>query len=139
VSGLRILALLAAVGVLSACGGGGGGASGGGGGANLTADVSKAEAEVVGDKVVASARVRVGGVPGRKLVFEWGLVDAEQGRESQEERVVARYVTTRKVVTHDETIRVPRPDVSTPYLIHFVLYAPDGTYLDSEDTHDFGG
>lgn len=120
---------------LAGCGGSGGGGSGSG----LVADVGKADVEVKGDRIVATTRVRVGGVAGRKLLLQWGLVDAEQGSESQQERVVDRYVTTRKVRSHDETLRIARPPVSTPYLIHFVLYAPDGSYLDSSDTPDFGG
>lgn len=126
--------------LLTACGGaknaGGSGVSAAKGG--LVASVSKPDV-VTGAKVVtASAQISVGGVAGKHLVLEWGLVDALLGSESQAERVVRRYVTTRKVVTTRESVEIPVSKVVTPYLVHFVLYAPDGTYLDSVDTAEFG-
>ncbi len=135
---LRVLAVsLGVVSALAACGSSGG--DSGGGGSKLVADVGSAHAEVTGHSVVATTRVRVGGVSGKHLVLQWGLIDADLGSESQQERVVHRYATTRAVVQHDETVKTSIPRGTHPYLIHFVLYAPDGTYLDSSDTPNFGG
>jgi hypothetical protein len=128
---------------LAACGSSGGSSQGAsdsssGKGSGLVADLSHPNVETRGDVVVASAQVRVGGVAGRHLTLEWGLVDALLGNESQAERVIRRYVTTRKVVTSTESIRVPLRLANSPLLVHFVIYAPDGSYLDSVDTKDFG-
>jgi hypothetical protein len=138
-----LAALLALL--LAACGGSSGSTGNDGSnnansksGAGLVADVSHPKVETRGDMIVASAQVRLGGVAGKHVTLDWGLVDALQGNESQEERVVKRYVTTRKVITGTESIRIPVRIATSPLLVHFVLYAPDGTYLDSVDTDDFG-
>ena len=84
-------------------------------------------------------RCSVGGVAGKHLTLSWGLVDALQGNESQDEIVlVRRYVTTKKVVTHTESVKIPLSRAVSPLLVHFVIYAPDGSYLASDDTPDFG-
>jgi hypothetical protein len=131
--------------VLVACGGSSGSSGNGGSdgansksGAGLVADVSHPKVETRGDTIIASAQVRLGGVVGKHVTLDWGLVDALQGNESQQERVVRRYVTTRKVITGTESVRIPARIATSPLLVHFVLYAPDGTYLDSVDTEDFG-
>ena len=135
-----ILSICIGVLALSACGGA---KNGGGKGASvskngLVADVSSPKVEKGPKFVTTSVKVKVGGRAGRHLTLEWGLVDALQGNESQTERVVRRYVTTANVVTHNEQVKIPNSVVVTPYLVHFVLYAPDGTYLDSVDTAEFG-
>src|SRR5690242_16217392 len=89
----RLVGVLIAVLALSACGGSGGspgsGSSGGSSGASkipgLTAKVSDAKVKLIGANYVTSAKVTVGGLPGKKLTLEWGLVDALQGNESQDE------------------------------------------------------
>jgi hypothetical protein len=130
--------------VLAGCGSSGGKSTGGpgdggsSGDSALVADVSHPDVKTVGSNIVASAQVKVGGVAGKHLTLEWGLVDALQGNESQQERVIRRYVTTRKVVTHTESISIPLSRATSPLLVHFVIYAPDGSYLDSADTKDFG-
>ena len=128
--------------MLAACGSSGGSASSSGGpaknGSGLVADISHPNVQITADTVIASAQVRVGGAPGKHLTLKWGLVDALLGNESQEERVIRRYVTTRKVVTDTESVRIPRRLANSPLLVHFVIYAPDGTYLASVDTHSFG-
>ena len=127
--------VLAAVTALAAgCGGGGGGPAATG---RLVGKLSRVGVSLSGGTVVATARVSEGGVAGRRLTLKWGLVDAVAGRASQEERVAARYTTTRTVVTRDETVRFRRPLVPGDYLIHFVLYKPDGSWLDSADTDEF--
>ncbi len=137
---LQIALLVALVAALAACGGskngGGAGLSATSGG--LVADVSKPQIVEGPEKITASAQIKVGGVAGKHLTLEWGLVDALQGNESQSEIVVRRYVTTRKVVTHEESVSIPTSKAFKPYLIHFVIYAPDGSYLDSVDTKEFG-
>ena len=92
----------------------------------------------MGTNEVASAKVSVGGVAGKHLTLSWGLVDALQGNESQDEIVLKRFVTTRKVVTTIETVKIPVSRAVSPLLVHFVIYAPDGSYLNSDDTPDFG-
>ena len=127
---------------VSACGGsknaGSGGGSPSGGNSGLVATVSDAKVSVQGSNEVASAKVSVGGVAGKHLTLEWGLVDALQGNQSQEERLVRRYLTTKKVVTHVESVKIPLSVAVSPLLVHFVIYAPDGSYLASDDTPDFG-
>ena len=136
----RMIALAMLVVALTACGGeknsGGAGKSSASGG--LVASVSSPKIETDAKNITASAQVKVGGVAGRHLTLEWGLVDALQGNESQAEIVVRRYVTTRKVVTSRESIKIPVAKAFKPYLVHFVLYAPDGSYLASVDTKEFG-
>jgi hypothetical protein len=104
----------------------------------IVAEVHDAKAETGATAVTASATIKVGGVPGKKVTLEWGLVDALQGNESQEEKVLHRYVTTAKVVTDEQSVKIPLSEVHTPLLVHFVLYGPDGSYLASDDTNDFG-
>jgi hypothetical protein len=135
-------ALLASA--LAACGGGssdsGGGSSGNGKGAGgLIAKVAKAHVEITNGTAVATTRISVGGVAGKHVVLQWGLIDALQGGESQAEKVIHNYVTTRAVESYDETVRIPMSTIYNPSLVHFVLYAPDGSFLSSSDTPDFGG
>ena len=138
----RLVAVFALVLAASACGGsknaGSGGSSASGANSGLVATVSGAKVSVQGSNEVASAKVSVGGVAGKHLTLEWGLVDALQGNQSQEERLVRRYVTTKDVVTHVESVKIPLSVAVSPLLVHFVIYAPDGSYLASDDTPDFG-
>jgi hypothetical protein len=138
----RLVVLVLLVLAASACGGsknaGNGGASASAGQGGLVANVSDAKVAVQGTNEVASAKVAIGGVPGKHLTLEWGLVDALEGNQSQEERLVRHYVTTKNVVTHMESVKIPLSQAVSPLLVHFVLYAPDGSYLASDDTPDFG-
>ena len=93
---------------------------------------------VDGSDEVASAKISVGGVAGRKLTLQWGLVDALQGNESQDEIVLHRYVTTKNVASGVQSVRIPLSRANTPLLVHFVLYDTDGAYLASDDTPQFG-
>jgi hypothetical protein len=104
----------------------------------LVAAVSDAKAEEGSSEVTASAKIKIGGVAGKKVTLEWGLVDALEGNESQEEKVVHRYVSTANVVTDTQSITIPNSQVRTQLLVHFVLYGPDGSYLASDDTNVFG-
>ena len=122
----------------SSAGSSGAPSSGGNSGSALVATVSQAKVRVQGTNEVASAKVSVGGVAGKHLTFKWGLVDALQGNQSEEERVLRRYVTTRNVVTAVESVKIPLARAVSPLLVHFVIYAPDGSYLASADTPDFG-
>jgi hypothetical protein len=136
------LAVAAAL-VFSACGGSSGtkgsaGGASGSSGSSLVAEVSHAKVETGSGAYTASAQIRVGGVAGKHLILEWGLVDALQGNQSQEERVLHRYVTTKNVITDEQSVRIPLSRANSPLLVHFVLYAPNGTYLSSSDTPDFG-
>jgi hypothetical protein len=103
--------------------------------------VSKVEnpvAKVEGSKIVGTVEVTEGGRPGQHLTLRYGLVDAVSGtRASQEEVLAAKYTTTSSVDRKDVTIRFPKPDTPTDYLLHFVLYGPDGTYLASADSDVF--
>lgn len=135
-----LAALLLALAVLTGCGGSKNEASiGSSKHGGLVAGVSDAKAETGSTAVTASATIKVGGVAGKKVTLEWGLVDALQGNESQAEKLVRRYVTTAKVVTSTESVKIPLSEVHSPLLVHFVLYGPDGSYLASDDTNDFGG
>ena len=133
---------------LSACGGSGGssngssGSSGGGGGSSktpgLVVKVSDTKVEKQGSNYVTSAKITVGGVPGRKVTLEWGLVDALQGNESQDEIVLHKYVLTRQPKTDVQMVKIPVSRASSPLLVHYVIYDQDGTYLASDDTPTFG-
>jgi|GEM_PF-6780963 len=145
VTALRNLALgTVLVTALAACGSGsgdsGGGSSGGGKGAGgLIAKVAKAHVKITNGTAVATTTISVGGVTGKHVVLQWGLIDALQGGESQAEKVIHSYLTTRAVKSYDETVRIPMSTIYNPSLVHFVLYAPDGSFLSSSDTADFGG
>jgi hypothetical protein len=104
----------------------------------LVAEVSDPKVEEGAEGVTASTRVKVGGLAGRKVTLEYGLVDALLGSESETEKVVHRYVTTVPVVTETQTVQIPKRVINSPLLVHFVLYGPDGGYLASADTHEFG-
>ena len=141
----RLVGLSVLVLALAACGGSNGDSNGGppGGGASsrtpsLVAKVQDAKVQVEGKDEVASAKVSVGGVAGRKLTLQWGLVDALQGNESQDEIVLHRYVTTKNVASGVQSVRIPLSRANTPLLVHFVLYDTDGAYLSSDDTPQFG-
>ena len=104
----------------------------------LTAKVSSAKVDLVGADYVTSAKITVGGLPGKKLTLEWGLVDALQGNESQDEIVLRRYVLTKVPKTETVTVKIPVSRANSPLLVHYVLYNTDGAYLASDDTPDFG-
>jgi predicted metal-binding protein len=139
-----LFALIIGVLALSACGSSGkssGGSNSGGGSSRVPGLVAKVEdANVVkqGSNYVTSAKITVGGVPGRKVTLQWGLVDALQGNESQDEIVLHRYVLTKQPKTDVQTVKIPASKAQSPILIHFVLYDQDGTYLASDDTPNFG-
>jgi hypothetical protein len=104
---------------------------------SLVAKVTDAKAQIEGKRVVASAKVQEGGKPGQHLELKWGLVDAVSGvRASEEDEVAAKYVTTSEVKDETATISFKLP-VPTDYLVHFALYAPDGSYLSSSDSDVF--
>ena len=137
----RIALLVLALIVLAGCGGAKN--NGGVGGAadkpkGLVAEVSDAKADENAAGVTASTRIKLGGLAGKKVTLEYGLVDALLGSESETEKVVHRYVTTVPVVTDTQTVRVPKHQINSPLLVHFVLYGPDGRYLASADTPEFG-
>lgn len=125
--------------VLAGCGSSSSGGGGGGGqkATSLTVKVDHAKADFSGGKVTATVHVAEGGHPGEHLTLRYGLVDAVSGvRASESEKVVARYVTTSTVESHDVSVTIPKP-VPTDYLVHFALYAPDGSYLASDDSNVF--
>ena len=106
-------------------------------GGSLVTKVQHASATVEGKSVVATVKVTEGGKPGEHLVLRWGLVDAVSGvRASESEVVAAKYTTTASVDTKNVTVRFPKP-TPTDYLVHFALYATDGSYLASSDTDVF--
>lgn len=114
-----------------------GGSSGGQTASKLTVSVKNAKAEFSNGKVHASVEVKEGGHPGQHLTLRYGLVDAVSGvRASEEEQVAARYVTTSEVRQHEESVTIAKP-VATDYIVHFALYAPDGSYLASADSDVF--
>lgn len=136
---LRIAGALGALLALLATGCGSGGSSSGGGQqtGSLVAKVTHATAEISGKQVVATARVKEGGRPGQHLSLRWGLVDAVSGvRASEEEKLAGTYVTTSTVKQETATIRFKLP-TPTDYLVHFALYAPDGSWLASADSPVF--
>jgi hypothetical protein len=139
----RLVVLFALVLAVAACGGSGSSSSSGGSGGGakipgLTAKVSDAKVVREGSNYVTSAKVTVGGIPGKKLTLQWGLVDALQGNESQDEIVLKRYVLTKQSVTDVQTVKIPVSRANSPLLVHYVLYNSDGAYLASADTPDFG-
>jgi hypothetical protein len=118
------------------------GAGGTGGGApratKLVAKVQHTTAKVEGGSIVATAKVTEGGKPGEHLALRYGLVDAVSGvRASEEERLAASYTTTSTVSSKEVSIRFPKPDTPTDYLLHVALYGPDGSYLASSDSDVF--
>jgi hypothetical protein len=133
-SGLSLLALVL---VLAGCGSSSGGSSGGHKTKSLSVKVDHAKADFVGGKITASVHVSEGGRPGEHLTLRYGLVDAVSGvRASEAEKLAARYTTTSTVEDHDVTVKIAKP-VPTDYLVHFALYAPDGSYLASDDSNVF--
>lgn len=139
---LRILFTIGLVAALAGCGSGGssGSSSGGSsaGGSSLVAKVEHADAKVEGSSIVGTVKVTEGGHPGEHLSLRYGLVDAVSGtRASQDEVLAARYTTTGSVSSKDVTIRFRKPNVPTDYLVHFVLYGSDGSYLASSDSPVF--
>lgn len=137
----RVLIVFALVAALAGCGGSGSGSGSGGGGTTssaLVAKVEDADAKVDGDSVVGTVAVTEGGHPGQRLALRYGVVDAVSGtRASQDEKLVAHYTTASTVAKKDVTIKFPKPDTPTDYLLHFVLYGPDGSYLASSDSPVF--
>ncbi len=118
----------------------GGGSSGSGKGAGgLNAKVAKAHVTITNGTAVATTTVTIGGVAGKHVTLEWGLIDALQGGESQAEIVLRRYTTTRAVHQFPAVVRIAMKTIYNPSLVHFVLYGPDGSFLSSSDTADFGG
>ncbi len=100
--------------------------------------VESASAKVEGPSIVGSVKVTEGGKPGQRLTLRYGLVDAVSGvRASQQEQIAGKYTTTESVDSKDVTIRFAKPDTPTDYLLHFVLYGPDGSYLASADSDVF--
>jgi hypothetical protein len=100
--------------------------------------VEQAVAKVEGSKIVGTVKVTEGGKPGQHLTLRYGLVDAVSGvRASQEEELAAKYTTTSSIDSKDVTISFAKPDTPTDYLLHFVLYGPDGSYLASADSDVF--
>jgi hypothetical protein len=142
----RSVLLLSAL-VLVAAGCGGTSGSGGNGNSSaaapsssgqLVTKVEHAAAKVQGGSVVGTVKVTEGGKPGEHLSLRYGLVDAVSGvRASQEEQLAARYTTTASVATKNVTVRFRKPSTPTDYLMHFVLYGPDGSYLASSDSDVF--
>ena len=137
--------MLGVVASLTACGSSGSGgssdssaSSSGSGSSSLVAKVDHAGAKVEGSSIVGTVKVTEGGQPGKRLSLRYGLVDAVSGtRASQDEVLAARYTTAGNVASKDVTIRFHKPNVPTDYLLHFVLYGPDGSYLSSSDSDVF--
>jgi hypothetical protein len=137
----RVIVLGAVLAFVAGCGGGGGSKSSGSqsspGNGTLVTKVEHASAKVDGGSVVGTVNVTEGGKPGEHLVLRYGLVDAVSGvRASESERLAAKYTTTSSVDSKEVTVRFPKP-TPTDYLIHFALYATDGTYLASSDSEVF--
>lgn len=128
----RSVLLLVPVALAAGCGGNGGSKSTDGSApppasGRLVTKVESASAKVEGSSIVGSVKVSEGGKPGQRLTLRYGLVDAVSGvRASQEEKLAATYTTTASVDTKAVTIRFARQDTPTDYLLHFVLYGPDG-------------
>jgi hypothetical protein len=142
-----VLALALLVVAASGCGGSSGAKSSGAkssgaattaGSGQLVTKVEGASAKVEGASIVATVKVTEGGKPGEHLDLRYGLVDAVSGvRASETERLAAKYTTTSSVERKDVTVKFPKPSTPTDYLLHFVLYGPDGSYLASSDTDVF--
>ena len=140
IAGVALVLCLTACGSNGRGGDAGGGSSGSGKGANgLVAKVAQAHVKVAKGTAVATTTVNVGGTPGKHVTLESGLIDALQGGESQAEVVLHRYVTTTAVKSHPAVVRIKMSTIYNPSLVHFVLYGPDGSFLSSSDTPDFGG
>jgi hypothetical protein len=137
----RIFVTAALVATVAGCGGNSsssGGTGNAGSGGKLVAKVQHADAKVEGSSVVGTVEVTDGGRPGQRLALRYGLVDAVSGtRASQDERLVAHYTTRATIASKDVTIKFPKPTTPTDYLLHFVLYGPDGSFLASSDSHVF--
>lgn len=134
-----LLALLVSIAVAATACGGSSSSSGSSGKSvsTLTVKVSHAKADFANGKIEASVHVDEGGRPGERLTLRYGLVDAVSGvRASESEKLVARYTTTSKVESHDVQVTIPKP-VPTDYVVHFALYAPDGSWLASDDSDVF--
>jgi hypothetical protein len=135
------IAVIALVLFVAGCGGNGSESSGGtpsGASGQLVTKVEHASAKVDGTSIVGTVKVTEGGKPGQHLSLRYGLVDAVSGvRASQEERLAAKYTTSASVDTKDVTVRFRKPSTPTDYLMHFVLYGPDGSYLASSDSDVF--
>jgi hypothetical protein len=131
--------LAAAVVAAAGCGGGGHpSVNGGSTSSRLVVKVEHANAKVEGSSIVGTVKITEGGHPGQRLALRYGVVDAVSGvRASQDERLVARYTTTSSVEQKDVSVRFRKPATPTDYLLHFVLYGPDGSYLDSSDSPIF--
>lgn len=110
------------------------GDSGKGSTTSLSASLSRAKAELSGETVVASVRVRLAGIAGSKLTLKWGLVDSLSGRASLEDRIARRFTSTSTAVTSDVVVRFPKPATPSHYIINFALYGPNGALVDSTDT-----
>jgi hypothetical protein len=130
---------------LSACGSNdagdaGGGSSGSGKGASgLIAKVATAAVKITNGTAVATTTITVGGVAGKHVTLQWGLIDALQGNDSRAEVVLHRYTTTRALKQYPAAVRIKMKTIFNPSLVHFVLYGPDGSFLSASDTPDFGG
>ena len=142
----NILLGAAAVLTLAACGSNGRGGDAGGGSSGsgkgiggLVAKVAKAKVKVTNGTAVASTTISIGGVAGKHVTLQWGLIDALQGGESQAEIVLHRYTSTVAVKQYPARVRIKMSTIYNPSLVHFVLYGPDGSFLSSSDTADFGG
>lgn len=138
--GTAIVLALAACGSNGRGGDAGGGSSGSGkGSGGLIAKVAKARVKVTHGEAVAITTISVGGAAGKHVTLQWGLIDALQGSESQAEIVLHRYVATKAVRTYPAVVKIKMSTIFNPSLVHFVLYGPDGSFLSSSDTPDFGG
>jgi hypothetical protein len=136
--GFRSVLLLALVLVAAGCGSKSSSGAPAAASGTLVTKVEHASAKVDGASIVGTVKVTEGGKPGQHLSLRYGLVDAVSGvRASQEERLAAKYKTTVSIGSKDVTVRFPKPDTPTDYLMHFVLYGPDGSYLASSDSDVF--
>lgn len=132
----RIALLCLAAVLLAGCGGSGSRATSS---SRVVARVEHAQGRIANGKIVADARVRIGGgTPGRTYTLRWGIIDAVAGvRASDSEPVIARYTTTRSVETHAIEARAKIPGGTTAYLVHFTLDGPDGSFVSGDDSAVF--